>query len=141
MVTPKFKDRVLSILCSGTFAFERYYTVNKQSLLQELSDKFSDSCSENELTSILAQFRRLGLISDFSNNSLTVNFIVLLEANDFYSHGGFLAQEELLKANIEKLGYELDYLSKELAPEHLETANKLAGIGSAILSALSLFKS
>lgn len=143
MITPKLKDKVLHILCSGELAFETYYTVDKRSFLEDLSDKDnpSDSCSENELTSILAQFQRMGLISDFANDSRSVNLVVLLEANDFYSHGGFQAQEEILKANIEKLGRELDLLSKELSPNHLDTANKLAGIGSAILSALPLFKS
>ncbi len=45
----------------------------------------------------------------------------------------------LLKANIEKLGLELDKLAKDLAPEHLATAQKIATIGSAIMSAIGYF--
>lgn len=144
MITPKLKDKVLNILCSGTFEFEVHYNpIPKSAFLEELLDKEepSKSCTENELISILSQFQRMGLISGYANNSRTVEFEVLVEAQDFYSHGGFQAQEEILKANIEKLGNELELLSQELAPNHLDTANKLAGIGSAILSALPLFKS
>ena len=143
MITPKLKDRVLDLLCSSTFEFDEHYNLPKKAFLEELFDKNepSKSCTENEFVSILSQFQRIGLISGYANNSQTVEFEVLVEAQDFYSHGGFQAQEEILKANIEKLGNELELLSKELAPDHLDMANKLAGIGSAILSALPLFKS
>ncbi|WP_417130160.1 hypothetical protein [Phocaeicola sp.] len=143
MITPKMKDDVINILCSGTFNFDVHYNVPKTAFLEELADKDdpSKSFTENQLVSIFSQFERMGLISGYANNSRTVEFEVLVEANDFYIHGGFQAQEEILKANIEKLSQELNLLSKQLSPDLLEKANKLAGISSAILSALSLFKS
>lgn len=143
MITPKMKDDVINILCSGTFNFDVHYNVPKTAFLEELADKDdpSKSFTENQLVSIFSQFERMGLISGYANNSRTVEFEVLVEANDFYIHGGFQAQEEILKANIEKLSQELDLLSKQLSPDLLEKANKLTGISSAILSALSLFKS
>lgn len=143
MITPKLKDKVLSCLCSEGMDFDTHYQIPKSSFLKELIDDEdkANSCTENELTSILSQFARLGFISGYFNNSTTIELEILVEAQDFYSHGGFQAQEEILKANIEKLGRELEVLAKELSPNHLDTANKLAGIGSAILAALPLFKS
>ena len=105
MITPKMKDDVINILCSGTFNFGVHYNVPKTAFLEELADKDdpSKSFTENQLVSIFSQFERMGLISGYANNSRTVEFEVLVEANDFYIHGGFQAQEEILKANIEKL--------------------------------------
>ena len=47
-------------------------------------------------------------------------------------------QEEILKGNIEKLGLEIDLLSKELSPDLLDKAQKLASFGNNILSVLKL---
>lgn len=143
MITSKLKDNVLTLLCTSGLEFDSHYTLQKKAFLEELNDKDepSKSCTENELVSIISQFQRLGLITGYANNSYTIELELLVEAQDFYSHGGFQAQEEILKANIDKLGHELELLAKQLSPDHLDTANKLAGIGSAILSALPLFKS
>lgn len=79
------------------------------------------------------------LTIESTNDGTTVT--ISAKAYDMHTHGGFTAQEELLKANINKLGYELDVLSKKLEPELLETANKISSIAMAVLSALPLFKS
>ena len=63
-----------------------------------------------------------------------------VKAHDMWAHGGFTAQEEILKANIEKLDLQLQYLTKQLGPDYLDTASKISSIGSAIMSALPLFK-
>lgn len=63
---------------------------------------------------------------------------LLVSAFDFANRGGFTVQEEVLKANIEKLGLELDALAKYLSKDHLEAATRISSIGSAILSALHL---
>lgn len=62
-----------------------------------------------------------------------------MEANDFLLRGGFVAQEELLETNINKLLLEIDNLKKQLGPDQLETVNKLSSIASAVFSGLSLF--
>lgn len=87
MITPKMKDDVINILCSGTFNFDVHYNVPKTAFLEELADKYdpSKSFTENQLVSILSQFERMGLISGYANNSRTVEFEVLVEANDFYT--------------------------------------------------------
>lgn len=89
---------------------------------------------------ILEEFEKLDLLSiESTNDGITVT--ISAKAYDMHAHGGFTAQEELLKANINKLGYELDVLSKELEPKHLEKAEKISSIAMAVLSALTLFKS
>lgn len=59
----------------------------------------------------------------------------------FFSHGGFTVQEEILKANIQKLSDELDLLAKQLSPNLLEKATSISAIGASIATALGLFKS
>ena len=58
---------------------------------------------------------------------------------DLYNRGGFVVQEEILKTNIEKLGYELDSLKDQLSPYLVDKVEKIAKIASAITSVLSLF--
>ena len=62
-------------------------------------------------------------------------------AHDFYNHGGFIAQEEILKANIQKLDDELELLAKQLSPNLLDKASKISALGANILSVLTYFKS
>lgn len=137
MITPKLKDNILNLLCSFELDYERVYCIQKNGLLKEIPE----DCSMNEFTSILSQFSRMGLISHYSNNSSTIGLCMLVEASDFLSRGGFYAQEEILKANIEKLSKELDLLSDKLSPDLLEKANLISGIGANILSILHILKS
>ena len=62
------------------------------------------------------------------------------EIFDFFNHGGFTAQEELLRANLEKLNLELLKLSKDLEPSVLEKANTITAIAGSVVTALGLFK-
>ena len=59
---------------------------------------------------------------------------------DLHRHGGFTVEEELLKGNIEKLGLELDVLSKQLSPNYTEKATQIAQIASMVMQGLTLFK-
>ena len=70
----------------------------------------------------------------------TIFFQLNAKAHDFYSHGGFMAQEEMLKANIQKLSNELDLLAKQLSPDLLEKASSISAIGANIIAALAFFK-
>ena len=86
------------------------------------------------------QFEELGLIkkTDYVGNKACID--IQIKAMDLYRHGGFTAEEELLRNNIEKLGMELDLLSKQLAPKFVEKASQLAQIGGAIMQGLTLFR-
>lgn len=132
LITPELKDKVLiDLLTPGSMKV----SCNIHQTAKDL-DIHSDL-----VEAIIDQFERMGLIR--TTKCLGGNMLVNInaEAHDLYTHGGFTVQEELLKANIEKLGFELESLSKQLSPDLLEKANQIAGIGTAILSALPLLKS
>ncbi|RHU30980.1 hypothetical protein DXD68_04085 [Parabacteroides sp. TM07-1AC] len=59
---------------------------------------------------------------------------------DFFNHGGFTAQEEFLRANLEKLNLELLKLSKDIEPSKLETISSITAIASSVATTLGLFK-
>jgi len=88
---------------------------------------------------ILDQFERLGFIKQTKFLGGGIRLEVSIDAHDFVRRGGFFVQEEVLKGNIEKLGWEIDLLCKQLSPDLLDRAQKIMSIGSNILSALKLF--
>lgn len=133
LITPALKDKVLAEILSVDSSHVQFTFDNCEDEL---------GMSAETAVMILRHFLEIGLLSQatfFIGNKgavVTVN----VKAHDFWAHGGFTAQEEILKANIEKLDMQLQYLAKQLGPDHLDTAAKLSSIGSAILSALPLFK-
>lgn len=130
LITPQMKDLALE------------YLLSSNSLEIDISNReFSEYCGclPFQVNLIFEEFEKLDLLSiESTNDGITVT--ISAKAYDMHTHGGFTAQEELLKANINKLGYELDVLSKELEPKHLEKAEKISSIAMAVLSALTLFK-
>lgn len=130
LITPQMKDLALEYLLS--FNDSEVYPKTSEVV------KYS-GCLQFQVKMIFDELENLDLISQTHTSDYLI-IEIKGKAYDFYAHGGFTAQEELLKANINKLGYELDVLSKELEPKHLETANKLSSIAMAVLSALTLFK-
>lgn len=132
IITPRLKDELLSqIVNVGSMRAE----TNVNTTAKELGT------SSDVVEAIFDYFEELGLFTQQKFIGGKIIFFVNVKAHDFYRNGGFQAQEEILKANIEKLSHEIDLLRKQLSPDLLDSANKLAGIGSAILSALPLFKS
>ena len=131
LITLQMKDLALEyLLSSNTLEID----IDNRSLYQYCG------CLPFQVGLILEEFERLELLTrECTNDGTTVT--ISAKAYDLHAHGGFTAQEELLKANINKLGYEIEALSKELEPKHLEKANQLASIAMAVLSALTLFKS
>ncbi len=131
LITPQMKDLALEYLLSSN---SLEIDINNRELSQYCG------CLPFQVGLILEEFEKMELLTiESTNDGSTVT--ISAKAYDMHTHGGFTAQEELLKANINKLGYELEVLSKELEPKHLETANKLSSIAMAVLSALELFKS
>ena len=131
LITPQMKDLALEYLLS--FNDSEVYPVISE--VVEYS-----GCLQFQVNMIFDEFEKLDLISQISTNDYPI-IEIKSKAYDLYAHGGFTAQEELLKANINKLGYEIEALSKELEPKHLEKAEKISSIAMAVLSALTLFKS
>ena len=132
LITPQIKDKILSDLISLDDSF--------------IDIEFDSICMQYEISSnqfemVIKQFIEMGL---FENKGGCIGGNILLsptmKAYDFLSHGGFYAQEEILKANINKLGLELELLSKELEPNFIEKANNISSIVNNIISFLNLTK-
>ena len=51
-----------------------------------------------------------------------------------------MVQEELLRANLQKLDYELTKLAKEINPGLTDRIANITGIAASIATALGLFK-
>jgi len=126
MITPIIKDRILNKLISTGFSVK--LNIKEEAMEFEIHPQ--------ELLIILEQFEEYGLIklTKFLGGEMLIKFKA--EAFDLNNHGGFVAQEELLTKNIEKLLLELERLKPSM-PDRIE---KITSIISAITSALSLFK-
>ena len=129
LITPKIKDDVLQFLIKSE---EMPIEIDYENLAQELT------ISSDMLGLIIEQFADMNLIkaTDYIGGSLVW---ITANAHDFICHGGFMAQEEILKSNIEKLGLEIDLLAKELEPKYLDKLEKISSLGANIVSVLKLF--
>lgn len=129
IITPKIKDIILEDLLSAEPNINFNY--------RDSETKYG--FKPQYVKMILEQFEEIGLTKNtryFTGYGAMVH--LQAKAMDLYRHGGFAAEEELLKANIEKLGRELDLLAKQLGPNYIEKAANIAQIGSAIMQALVL---
>ena len=118
MITPELKDKVLNNLLGHN---DVTYTFNIIQLANELN------CSSDTIRAILDYFNRLNLISA-TNYTIGGDVIISLnvEASDMALRGGFVAQEELIKKNFEKLLLELDSLKSKF-PKNIETITSIIG--------------
>lgn len=131
IITPQLKDQVLAELIARFNG--RTFDFNYQSMADALD------CQPFLLPLIIDQFHQLGLIKSRSFGRYA-SVSLLASAYDLQRRGGFAVQEEILKANIEKLSRELDLLAGQLAPSLAQKASELSGIAANILTALSFFK-
>lgn len=93
-----------------------------------------------EFMAIVKQLEQKQLLSSVTYLSDSTMFVEpTADLFDLYNRGGFVVQEEILKANIEKLGYELDSLKDQLSPSLVDKVEKITKIASAITGVLSLF--
>ncbi len=131
LITPELKDVVLrAILAENKEAFKlRYLDVfpNKE-------------ISKGQFELILLQFKKMGLLEEARNDLGYFYISVIADIYDYFIHGGFIAQEELLRSNIQKLDYELTKLVKDINPGISDRIVKITGIVSSLTTALGLFK-
>lgn len=124
MITPELKDKVLNKLISFndvTFDFD----INN--FAKEIN------CSEDTLCAILDYFVRLKLISNANYCFGGAALITLnVEASDMALRGGFVAQEELIKKNFEKLLLELKSLDSTLFKKTESLTNIIASLSTAL---------
>lgn len=131
MITYKEKDRLMAHILSK----------NDIDLIINYDEAFPDrEVSKNEFFLIINQFLEMGLLYKAKSMSSGLCFIgVTANLHDLFVHGGFKAKEELLKANLEKLGYELDELAKSTDPEVVSRVKTITGIAASISTVLGLF--
>ena len=118
MITPEEKDKVVAYIMSMDHISSSIFYKSVKGL----------NVTENEFYMILEQLDRMGLIKQFGGYSVTKR----AELHDFVRRGGFVGQEELFKANIEKLNAELLVLSKELEEPYAKRIKMLLDISVAI---------
>lgn len=133
LISPKVKDEVLSFLVDNCDLNVNCSFSLPKSLVELVGNR-------NNLQAVFIQFIRLGLLSRGAVNSFAISVCLNIEAHDFLSRGGFVAQEEILKFNISKLKLELEALSKELEPKFAEKASVIAALAANIATALGLFR-
>lgn len=124
MITPEEKDKVVNYIMS----IEPISSVIYYDSIKGLN------VTENEFYMILEQLGRMGLIEQKNGYSITKR----AELYDFVRRGGFVGQEELIKANIEKLNSELLVLSKELEYPYTQRVKMLLDISVAISTLFGL---
>ncbi len=132
MITAAIKDKVLFFICSNAIP-EQMSDGATKNILEELDMEF------DIFNAVMIQFQRNGFIENLNLRRNHLSFMALTEAYDYIQRGGFVAQEEVFKANIEKLQLEIDNLKKQLEPDKLDSLNKISGIASALFSGLNLF--
>lgn len=124
------KDRVLNSLCKSLPA-EQTVQINLTELLKSAEVDF------DTLNAVLTYFQRIGFIEDLNCRRVALYLNLRTEAFDSFNRGGFTAQEELLKKEIEKLLYEIE----SLKPSMPEKVNTITSIAANIATALGLFLS
>lgn len=129
MITPELKDRILT----------EFVDLGMHLQTNTHEDSANYGIDSDTYRAILDQFERLGFLTQSKYLGGLIMINLTADAHDFVRLGGFFGQEELLKANIQKLGLEIDMLCKELSPNLLEKAKTIASLGASILSSLDKF--
>jgi Fe2+ or Zn2+ uptake regulation protein len=128
LIIPELKDKILKEFVSvDRVSFE----IN----IRDIAKEFNTDVSTIEV--ILDHFEDLGFLKQFKFLGGKILFTMKVPAYDFYSHGGFVGQEELLSKNIKKLLLEIE----SLKPSMPEKVNLLTSIAGNITTALNLFLS
>ena len=133
MITPEIKDKILSfIVLKDKIRFE----IRIESLANELD------ISPDIISAIVQYFSRIGLLQINKEMGFmgkeTFDITMNVEAYDLYHEGGFTFQEEILKAQLNKLDEELSLLKKKTTDSTLSTIEKMISIVGTILKSLPL---
>lgn len=132
LITPMLKDNLLADLLSVG-------DMKVGNNINRVAKEFQTTPGIVE--AIYDQFVDMGLMNQVKCIGGNVFITLTAKAHDLFRQGGFSAQEELFKANLEKLGMELDLLAKQLSPDLSQKASELSTIAANVLSALSFIPS
>lgn len=130
IITPNLKDEMLGIISERL----RVSSNNRVSFDYD-NEMRQKSISRADFERIKKQFVRMGLIDDFkSYGMVTVN----CDFDDFLFRGGFRFQEDILKANLEKLNAELEKLTKIENKSIMDSVHTMSGIVANIAASMPL---
>lgn len=127
MITPAFKDEILHLITDNNS--EMVCGLN----VHEVSEEYN--VSWRVIDAILDEFERLNLITNERSLGGSIWIQIHVPAFDLVRRGGFIASEELLYQNIEKLLLEIE----SLKPNMPEKIANITSIASNIATALGLF--
>ncbi len=125
----ELKDKVLNYLIDTTPLFGmRTINVDEEAEKIEVAQSFFSEC--------IKYFSRKGLLEyqAFMGGEMLINF--KMEAHDFAQHGGFVAEEEMLGIQFEKLLTEVKALKSQIGQDKFD---KITGIMTAITAYYSTF--
>lgn len=127
MITPKQKDSILNAVLNEYDGGVETFSLKAIANEYELPDHI--------VRLYFKQLNEMGLadFSELTGGMAMISFT--LDAYEFVGHGGFVAKEELLEANIKKLLLEIE----SLKPSMPDKVAMITGIASNIAAALSLF--
>lgn len=123
LITPQLKDAGLKELIE-LCPVDKLTIVNQCAMAEKLG-----VTTIEPITGIINQFARMGLCT--AKNycvGCDINVILNVEAHDMVCRGGFVAQEEVVKQELEKLVLEI----KELKTKDVKQAERLSSIVSNI---------
>ena len=126
MITPEMKDYILRYIVENE---DIRIMIDCTTMASELNT------TSVSIEKILNQFERLNLCKINNYYGDTCYITVQAEADDLMFRGGFVFQEEILKANLDKLAIELEYLSKETSGTTLNRVYTMLSILGIILQA------
>ena len=125
LITTQQKDQVLQKICGFADYDCGFYLDYKE---------FPD-INETSVNGIMRYFERIGFIRNFTYvKHMRVQFALNFEATDFLLKGGFEAQEEIFKANIDALSFQIDRLKPKLGDDAVTLLNLVANLTSAASS-------
>lgn len=127
-INSELKDAILKILCETIPAEKALYGIDLQKLVREVNS------NEDDVLACLKYFERKGFITKLNAHRVATRLVLMVEGVEFHNSGGFRVQEQLLKANIDKLTLEI----KKLQPSWLEKGGQIAGIIDGIQSAMEI---
>ncbi len=114
------KDALLKYLCENCTPEGRCDPVWKVFMAG-----IGSSLTQKQVIAIMAQFERIGFISEFVHSGMNLEWILHLEAVDYQQRGGFEMQETMLLSSVDKLLLELQILQLEVQKLEAEQSKKL----------------
>ncbi|WP_455674792.1 hypothetical protein [Phocaeicola sp.] len=135
-ITTEKKDRLLQYIADNSYEVDCFF-----------DKELSSIGTIDELDIIISQLKNLGLVSEYSNVDTSSGLIHIkptAELFDFIQQGGFKAMGLIAQAEIEKLSFAVEKLSKETKDigkvEIPSVLSGLSSIGNIVSNLINIFR-